>query len=436
MDNPDTTTTSETTAPLRRLRRRFWRWGKLTTLVFMLGLGYGLMGVWQDAPRAEWLKKTCRNSLHTHGTEVLSPTALFIRKNVAWCRKLPIPFAKPAIKVADAWVLTPLVDQFLVTHEITYWSGESLTEAEWGFLSRSRSVRSLSLPHVSLEGMELKYLRRMTWLRKLECHQPLEAAQLTTLLSDMSQLEELTLFARSFDADLSRTLGRKNRLKRLTLQAPLGENADQIFTKTSTPKLEALSLLGPTTGDGQQVLHVWLQNRKLVYLGLSNLSVTPQHMEDIANLSHLQTLDLPACRIPPKAFPSLARCSQLSQLNLMNTNVDDSIIPSLNQLTTLTHLNLKGTRITVEGAEKLRLRATLQLDPYQDPKVKTAKLLRPAITTNMSLSYQFANTLINAGTALSPRAKEILPEQMRAEAESLKRVAAYQDKLAAKQHLP
>lgn len=368
MENPETTireTPAEKTAPSPR--RRLWRWGKMVLLVLFLALSFGLIAMWRDAPRAAWLEQALHGSDRSHGDTILTPTAVRVRRWINATQNLPNPWIKPVTLTVFNGAWRPIENRFFASHQILFHSDISLTNDELKYLSQSGGITDLTLSHMPLIEAQIKTISSMSWLRRLTCHQPLEAGQLSTLLEKMSRLEFLQLYASSVDSDLFTTLARVKTLKSLILQAPIGELKSSPRAGLELPQLTFLHLIGPTSGDAALAMSPLLRVASLETVHLESLKVTRGILQDLSQLPRLKTLLLSGCEIEYPALRLLASAPQLTRLDLNNSKIDDRAIPFLNQLMNLKSLILRDTGISPNGIQKLRLPATIKISSNQDP---------------------------------------------------------------------
>ena len=75
---------------------------------------------------------------------------------------------------------------------------------------------------------------------------------------------------------------------------------------------------------------------------------------DLAELRHLQRLDLNECVISADALTRLGELQQITQLRLRRTNITDDDMLVVSHLTGLRELVLSGTPITDRGLAKLK----------------------------------------------------------------------------------
>jgi uncharacterized membrane protein len=91
---------------------------------------------------------------------------------------------------------------------------------------------------------------------------------------------------------------------------------------------------------------------QLIWLNLSNSSITDKQMERVAKLNNLRVLYLNYTKITDSGLSQLSALSELRMLNLVATQVTDSSVPAFLKFEKLSNLFLYQTSITQEGIEQ------------------------------------------------------------------------------------
>jgi len=92
----------------------------------------------------------------------------------------------------------------------------------------------------------------------------------------------------------------------------------------------------------------------IVWLDLSRTQITDASMAVMAEMQHLEELNLNSCAITDEGLQALGNLSQLRRLNLTGTRVSDVSLPLLLQMKSLETVHLFQTRFSPEAVKLLR----------------------------------------------------------------------------------
>ncbi len=225
----------------------------------------------------------------------------------------------------------------------------------WG-LPRLRTL-GLFATHLADDG--LRHLRGLGQLRKLDLSRTEITDKGLPHLQPLKNLEELNLDYNRITDDGLPHLEALSRLKSLYIAdkfiAPVLPYS--LITKAAAERLEkaipGLEFWGAIDFDlasfRQKITDV--RNSKAAKLALQDLEVL--HLEEIADLESLKTLDLSDTIVDDDALQHLRKLTNLEELVLSETWVTDSGLAHLAELCTLRRLDLSGTRVTDAGLKYL-----------------------------------------------------------------------------------
>jgi uncharacterized membrane protein len=124
---------------------------------------------------------------------------------------------------------------------------------------------------------------------------------------------------------------------------------------------------------------------QLIWLNLSNTTITDQQMNRLSGLNNIRVLYLNNTPVSDAGILSLAGMTELRLLNLVGTRITDNSIPALLKLKKLTNLFLYQTLLTEEGIETVIDQAEeVQVDTgnYRLKKLPSDTIVFKKVTQN------------------------------------------------------
>ncbi len=188
------------------------------------------------------------------------------------------------------------------------------------------------------------------------------------LLSDLRQLERVTIDAKDSEIDVQHLAGLR-KLKRLSISSSsISGGSPELFSRL--PELTHLSLLD--AGDGPTITdrHLsGLRNSKLATLEITSREVNGSFLNALAHPQSLRYLSLSGCAVDDSGAEVLGRFRSLEVLDLSSTRITDHGIEHLAGLEELRILILDETEIGDRSLEVIAGLPNLECRSLVDTRI-------------------------------------------------------------------
>ena len=201
----------------------------------------------------------------------------------------------------------------------------------------------------SLQISDLNLLRRFPSLRTIRLDSAGISESAFESLSKLSQVENMWIRSARFDAAGLRHLARHPKLKCLSFDMALDDNA--LETVATCHQLTLLGLTGSTDANLRDVSRL----HRLTRLGLTKSHVTDDGATWLAdNCPSLEILRIQGGPMTDVGLAELARHPNLRALFLQDMTISDDGILKLKSCPLLQTINVKNTKVTSAGVTELR----------------------------------------------------------------------------------